>query len=389
MKVAINLLYLLPGRVGGTETYAAGLLNGLARIDRETSFLVFLNREAAEWPLPDAPNVSRVICPVRAESRPGRYLFEQLRLPRLLVREKADLVHSLGYVGPLFSPCPAVVTIPDLNYRAFGQGMPFVRRWTLATFVRLSARRADRILTISEFARGEIAAAFGLRPERIVVTLLSARGGPPVRVGLDDRARRLQQLGVRKPFLMVFSSESPNKNIPRLLEAFDRARLGGGLPHQLVLVGHSSEGMRERLRLRRDDAVRSTGYVTAEDVTALLAEAAFLVFPSLYEGFGLPVLEAMAAGVPVACSRRASLPEVAGDAALFFDPLSVDSIADSIACLAGDDELRRSLRERGLCNVKRFSWEATASKTLEVYREVAAEASGRSLAARRRRLGHG
>lgn len=389
MRVAFNLLYLLPGRVGGTETYAAGLLNGLARIDRETRFLVFLNREAAEWPLPDAPNVSRVVCPVRAESRPRRYLFEQLQLPRLLAREKADLVHSLGYVGPVSSPCPAVVTIPDLNYRAFGEGMPFIRRWTLATFVRLSARRADRILTISEFARGEIETAFGLPPGRIVVTLLSAGDGPAVRTAPEDRARRLARLGIRKPFLMAFSREAPNKNIPRLLEAFDHARTTGNLAHQLVLVGHPSEGMRARLRLRRDDAVRSTGYVAAEDVTALLAEAEFLVFPSLYEGFGLPVLEAMAAGVPVACSRRASLPEVAGDAALFFDPLSVDSIADSIACLAGDGELRRSLRERGLCNVKRFSWEATASKTLEVYREVVAEASGKSLAASRRRRGHG
>jgi glycosyltransferase involved in cell wall biosynthesis len=389
LKVALNLLYLLPGRVGGTETYAAGLLDGLARIDRETRFLVFLNREAAEWPLPDAPNVSRIICSVRAESRPRRYLFEQLWLPRLLAREKADLVHSLGYVGPVFPPCPAVVTIPDLNYRAFGERMPFARRWTLATFVPLSARRADRVLTISEFARGEITAAFGLPPETIVVTLLSARGGPAVRTAPDDRVARLERLGVRKPFLMAFSSESSNKNIPRLLEAFDRARIAGGLPHQLVLVGHSSEEMRARSRLRRDETVRITGYVAAEDVTALLAEAEFFVFPSLYEGFGLPVLEAMAAGVPVACSRRASLPEVAGDAALFFDPLSVDSIADSIAGLAGDDELRRSLRERGLRNVRRFSWEATASKTLEVYREVAAEASGKSLAARRRRRGNG
>lgn len=375
MKVAINLLYLLPGQVGGTETYAAGLLGGLSRIDRETRFLVFVNHEAAEWALPDAPNVSRFVCPVWAESRPRRYLFEQLGLPRLLAREKADLVHSLGYVGPLFPPCAAVVTIPDLNYRAFGEGMPFVRRWTLATFVRLSARRADRVLTISEFARGEIESTLGLSPEKIAVTLLAARHpGPEVSAGaLGLRARRLERLAVTKPFVMAFSSESPNKNIPRLLEAFGRARNSMSLPHELVLVGHAPEDV----RAHRDDKVRVTGYVPAEDVTALLAEADFLVFPSLYEGFGLPVLEAMAVGLPVACSRRASLPEVAGDAALFFDPVSVDSIAGSIAQLAGDDELRRTLRERGLRNIRRFSWEETASKTLEVYREVAAAASGR------------
>ena len=135
MKIGLNLLYLLPGIVGGTETYAAGLLNGLSKVDGENEYLVFVNSESASWPMPGRENFRRILCSVKASNRAGRYFFEQVRLPKVLKEKGVDLVHSLGYVGPLRPPCPAVLTLHDLNYRAIGSTMPWYRHLVLESLV--------------------------------------------------------------------------------------------------------------------------------------------------------------------------------------------------------------------------------------------------------------
>jgi glycosyltransferase involved in cell wall biosynthesis len=246
--------------------------------------------------------------------------------------------------------------------------MPLVRRLALAWFVRRAAHRAARIITISDFARREIAAAFGIDVDEITVTHLA----PFPRTAVPDHevGSRLARLRIRKPFLIAFSSPSPHKNIPGLLQAFAMAREKHRLPHQLVLVGHLPPGLRIERDGTGDDSVRVVGYLQNGDLSAVMARAELLVFPSLYEGYGLPVLEAMSAGVPVVCSDRASLPEVAGDAALFFDPTDVVQMSEAIVQVAGDRQLRESLREKGLRNVARFSWDRTAAGTLDVYRRV-------------------
>ena len=360
MRIALNLLFLLPGIVGGTETYAAGLLSGLAAIDWDDEYVVFVNRESAAWPLPSAPNFVRVICPVRAARRVRRYFFEQIHLPRLLQQQRMDLVHSLGYVAPLFPPCASVVTVPDLNYRAFGDRMPIVKRKALAFFVEQSARHANHVITISEFARWQILSVLGLSPSKVTTTLLATSS---TKVDLVDLAIILKRYGIDKPYVIAFSSSGPNKNIPRLVQAFAQARRDYGLPHQLVLVGHKpQDGFNNE-----SGAVVLTGYVDESSKQTLLAGAEVLVFPSIYEGFGLPVLEAQQASVPVACSTAASLPEVAGKGAVFFDPHSTEAIAQTIARCLLDDKLRTELRLRGQENLKRYSWEKTATETLLVY----------------------
>ncbi len=154
MRIGINLLYLLPGVVGGTETYAAGLLQGLAAIVSDNEFVVFVNREAADWPLPPKSNFTRIVCPITGSSRAQRYYFEQIRLPLLLRRERIDLVHSLGYVGPVIGPCPSVLTIPDSNFVDVAQTIPPHRRIALSFVSRQAARTANEIITISEFLKG-------------------------------------------------------------------------------------------------------------------------------------------------------------------------------------------------------------------------------------------
>jgi glycosyltransferase involved in cell wall biosynthesis len=342
--------------VGGTETYARGLLKGLAAVGRKHDYVVFVNKEAADWQLPEGP-FERVVCPVRPELRAARYAFEQLRLPAWARVRQLDVLHSLGYVAPLFAPCASVVTIPDLNTIAFGDQLPWLKRIVLGAFTKWSARRADHILTISSFSRDRICEVLGVPREKVTVTLLASSPRAPAGnpAGVSGKPR----------YLVAFSSISPNKNLPLLLDAFEKAR-GLGLEHDLVLVGHRpASGFG-----REPVGVRFTGWLPDDRRDAVVAGADALVFPSLYEGFGLPVLEAMALGVPVLSSNRASLPEVGGDAADYFDPEDVDEMAGKLAALAADPARRERMREAGFRNAARFSWEKTAAATLAAYEEA-------------------
>jgi glycosyltransferase involved in cell wall biosynthesis len=368
MKIGINLLYLLPGVVGGTETYAAGLLHGLAEIDDRNEYVIFVNRESESWPLPQAVNFTRVVCPVQAAGRAFRYLFEQVRLPRLLAQYHIEVVHSLGYVGPLLAPCPSVVTIPDLNYMTLRHSMPGVKRTALHFFSMQSAKRANHVITISDFSKREICRTIKLDPGKITVTHLG-----PMRNGATSSSVNWMELTkryrIREPYVVAFGGRTLNKNIPHLIRAF--ALVKDTFPHSLVLIGHlpadvdlatESEGIRDRMTM--------TGYVPEEHVLPLLSHADLFVLPSLYEGFGLPVLEAQQATVAVACSTAGSLPEVGGEGALYFDPTSIVHIADTIRRCLADETLRSELILKGCANLSRFSWDKTARETLSVYQAV-------------------
>jgi glycosyltransferase involved in cell wall biosynthesis len=366
MRIGLNLLYLLPGIVGGTETYAAGLLQGLAEVGREDEFIVFLNQESADWPLPQSSNFVRIVCPVRAGSRRKRYLFEQVRLPGLLRKHQVDVAHSLGYVAPLFTPCPSVVTVLDLNYRVFGNQMSVPRHLALNFFVGQSARRADQVVTISRFSRSQILTLLRVPSSKVSITCLANK--PRQRL-YEDPFVLTRRLGIESPYIVAFSSQSPHKNIPRLLRAFALAKERYELPHELVLVGHrpTDAGLAPG---EPDEGVHFTGYLDEPSLEAVLRGAQILAFPSTYEGFGLPVLEAMAAGVPVVCSNAAALPEVAGEAAVYFDPLAIEDIAHQIALVALDSGLQAQLRQKGFENCRRFSWEKAAQETRQIYHDV-------------------
>jgi glycosyltransferase involved in cell wall biosynthesis len=362
MKIGLNLLYLLPGVVGGTEIYAAGLMNGLAQVDGQNEYFVFVNRECTDWKLPEVQNFIRVICPVSAASRAHRYFFEQFRLPLLLKSYRIELIHSLGYVSPLWAPCESVVTIYDLNYLAFGEHMPVVRRQMLAFFVPKAAHKSVRVITSSGFSKKQIINHFKLPLEKVVV-IGGASDAHGIQINRDSVCDVICRLKIHPPYVVAFSSGGANKNIPRLLGAFALA----SLPYQLVLIGRYPE---DQIPQSIRSSVVLTGYLNDVDHHIILSGADFLVVPSTYEGFGLPVLEAQQRGVPVICSNAASLPEVAGDAAVYFDPYSVDDMAKQIVLVATNRELRAELRQKGLENAARFSWVRTAQQTLEVYRNV-------------------
>jgi glycosyltransferase involved in cell wall biosynthesis len=371
MRIALNLLFLIPGVVGGTQTYATGLMRGLAEIDTENEYFVFLNREAADLELPQAANFRRIVCPVRATRRERRYAWEQGRLPWQLRACRADLVHSLGYVGPLFAPCPQVVTIHDMNYLAVPEEVASVRQKALQLLVAQTARRSAHIVAVSEFSQREIERYLGIASDRITVT---HEGPRDLTASAEPWSALAERYGLERPYLIAFSSPFLHKNIPRLIEAF--ARLRAEVPHDLALVGHAPEGQNLHAEIAKrgvTERVRVTGYVPEAHVMPLLAHADLFVFPSWYEGFGLPILDAQRAGVAVASSTAASLPEVAGDGALYFDPTSVEEMTQTLRRALLDAALRECLVAKGRANLSRFSWQKTAQKTLEVYTRFAAK----------------
>jgi glycosyltransferase involved in cell wall biosynthesis len=267
----------------------------------------------------------------------------------------------------LLAPCPSIVTIHDLNYFALKKTMPFIKRNVLRFFSMQSARRATHVMTISHFSKGEICRIIKLEPSKTTVGHLGVGYGASNFSG--DWAELTNRYGIRTPYVAAFGGGTLNKNMPRLIRAF--ASVKDTFPHSLVLIGPIPSDLDltgETKEVR--DRVTVTGYVPGDHILPLLSHAELFVLPSLYEGFGLPVLEAQRASVAVACSSAGSLPEVGGDGALYFDPTSVEQMADAIRHCLSDVRLRSQLISKGRENVSRFSWTKTAKETLSVYQRA-------------------
>ncbi|MEI2703289.1 MAG: glycosyltransferase family 1 protein [Baekduia sp.] len=368
--VGLNLLYLVPGEVGGTEILARRLIDALARARPDVRFTVFCGIEAAPslagegWP----ENVVIHRMDVACRNKPRRILAELFQLPREARRAGVDLLHSLGTTSPLRTPCPSVVSVHDLIYLHYPETFPPAARLGLKLLVGPGARRADRVLALSEAAKRDLVEHLRLDPDRV----------HPVHIGgmrrsdeFTPEAELRGRLGLGEgPVVLCVSAALRHKNLPRLIDAF--AEISGSRPDaRLVLVGHhglDGDALRAQVVDRDlDGRVIQTGWIADADLEGLYRLAACCAYPSLLEGFGIPVLEAMARGLPVACADATSLPEVAGDAALLFDPLDTHAIAAAIERLLSDEALREQLRERGLERAAGFTWEKCAEGVLAVY----------------------
>lgn len=369
MLIALNLLYLIPGVVGGTETYATSLIHALAKADDDNEYVVFVNKDASDLDVTPADNFRRVVCPFIALRRIVRYSWEQAILPLQLRREAPDLVHSLGYVAPLAARGPHVVSVHDVNYIGHQGRRTAAGRRAFRFFVEQTVKRADHVITISEFSRSEIAKNLTVDEGKISVIHLAGRETNGVQEGATP-VRSIHST-LPTPYIMAFSSLSAHKNIARLVAAF--GSISDKVPHSLILAGHLPEktAIREEIEKAGSDRVKFTGYLPDDEVQSLMQEASLFAFPSLYEGFGMPILDAQHAGVPVACSAVAALPEVAGEGAKLFDPLSIESIADALSACLLDMDLREKLVKKGCLNAARFSWEKVARETLAVYAATA------------------
>jgi glycosyltransferase involved in cell wall biosynthesis len=371
--IGLNLVFLVPGETGGMEVAARELIPALlAAAPAEMRFTAFINREAAaagDGPWDDL--LPAVTVPVSASNRVQWVLGEQTLLPRLAARAGVDLVHSLASTAPLWGRFRRVVTVHDLIYARFPEAHAGIRDKGMRVLVPQAVRRSDRVIADSLSTREDLVELLGLGPDRIDVVPLGL-GGVRRATPLDEREVRARfALGERRVVLSL-SAKRPHKNLLALIGALARIPLEDR--PLLVLPGyptaHEAE-LRERAASAGvADDVRFPAWVSAEEVEGLWALAEAFVFPSLYEGFGLPVLEAMARGVPVACSNASSLPEVAGEAALLFDPRDEPAIAAALRRLLDDPALCERLRARGLARVEEFTWERTARLTLASYRRA-------------------
>jgi glycosyltransferase involved in cell wall biosynthesis len=370
MRIGVNLLFLIPGVSGGVQTYAVSLLRALENLDSDNEYFIFLNREAAQIDLPTKPSFRYVICPFSASSRLTRYLWEQSYLPIKAAMLKLDVLHSPGYVGPIHAPCARILTIPDTNWVDIKETIPVLRRLILGFVSKNAARTSDRVLTISHFSKRRISEHLGISSDRIEVTHLGPRPAMPGGEA-KDWSDISQSYGIAGPYIVVFGGLSPHKNIRGLIDAYSHVK--SELSHSLLIIGHLPPDISGIPEARSHDGagqIIATGYVPDDHVLPLLSHADLFLFPSWYEGFGLPVLEAQQVGVPVACSTAGSLPEVAGESAVFFDPHSTEDIGRAIRETLADKDLLLELRRKGYLNLSRFSWEKTARETLDIYYQV-------------------
>jgi len=355
----------------GIGRYILGLLGALAR--RGDLDLVAVVRRADRALLPTA--VSPEFCDAAHYS-----VSEPMAVRAAIGRVRPDIFHAPHYVLPFFPPAATVVTVHDLMHLSRPEhASPAKRayaRWMLGRVVR----RAARIIVVSRATAGELAAFDGRSAAKTVVIPdgVGERFLAAIPAGERSRVRGAHGLG-EAPYILFLGNDKPHKNLSGLLDAFSHVRRRG-LPHGLVLAGGSpgpaAARRREAIAVRGlSDAVRDLGVVPDGDVPPLVAEATALVLPSFSEGFGIPVLEAQAAGTPVICSDRGGLPEAAGGAALFIDPDRPESITEALERLLRDARLRDTLSADGRKHAEGFTWDDVGARTLRVYEEILARPS--------------
>ena len=370
MLIAFDGTTLTPGRTG-VGYYTEHLLQHLAReVVNTGDEIVVVSNKPIDTQAPLPPHVR-----VHDGHRfPVRIAWMQLCAARALGALRPDVAHFTNGMIPLGSPVATVVTVHDMSLRLYPNCHPVRRILLNRPLMHVAIHRASSIVTVSNSAKRDLLRLHGVAPDRVAVVHEAAS---PVFRPIPDRPR-LEDLRARynlpRRFMLYVGTIEPRKNLTRLMTAFAGARKAG-IPHHLVCVGPygwSSGDLAGRIeRLGIQSAVHFTGYVPFEHLPAIYNLGDFFAFPSLYEGFGLPVVEAMACGIPVMTSNTSSLAEIAGDAAETIDPLDTEAMTDAIIRLATDAELRRDRAERGLLRARSFSWSQTARDMLAVYHRAA------------------
>src|SRR5712664_701133 len=354
---------MVGSRETGNETYVLGIIEGLISLDDHSELYVYHDGEVAQYP-------SARVHPRRL-LRGSPWTRLTVDLPVRSWNDRLDVMH-ITYAAPVWSRCPVVLTVHDICYTSHPEWFSARDLSVLSATVPWSIRRAARVITVSDLCRTEIIERYRV-PEEKVVRVYNAAG--PAAQALSEAEARVDvaALGIdpSRPYVLAVGNLQPRKNLVRLIKAFADLT-AQGIDADLVIVGpeHFRSDLVRQEAAGLDARVRMTGYLTHRQLAACYECATVFAFPSLFEGFGIPALEAMAHGTPVVCAKAGALPEVCGDAALYFDPLDTTSIATTLKRVLTDPVLRAVLSGAGRARERRFSWRQAAQETLEVYRQA-------------------
>jgi glycosyltransferase involved in cell wall biosynthesis len=366
MHIGVNALYLIPGGVGGTEIYLRSLLEALAAIDKDNRYTIFTNRETGPDLVPAQPNFHIAPQAVHATNRPARILCEQTLLPIHAARAGIQVLFNPGFTAPILSTCPNVTVFHDLQHKRHPEHF---RRFDLPIWrimLYAAAHRSRRLVAVSNATADDLVHFYRIPRTRIDV----------VPHGVDEHFFSLAADRTSlEPTLLCVSTLHPHKNLDNLLRAFALFRAANP-QYRLIIAGlrgfYADELECLRAELDLEQSVRFTGWISREELYQLFREATAFIYPSRFEGFGMPILEALAAGIPSACSNVEPMKSVAADAALQFDPGSIEAIRDALHSLANDESVRRRLTEAGPQRAAQFSWTAAARATLNSLLSVCA-----------------
>jgi glycosyltransferase involved in cell wall biosynthesis len=369
MRVAIDARKIHDFGIG---TYIRNLLRQLARIDHDTEYVLLCGEADLGVAAQLGPNFRSVL-----EPSPNYSIREQIHIPWVLRRERPDLYHAPHYVLPAAVGCNSVVTIHDCIHLMFPQYLPNRMAYAYARAqMWAAAHRSDCILTVSDASKRDILQLFNVPPEKIVVVYNAIDAHFSLTPPADAVARVRERYQLDHRFVLYVGNIKPHKNLVRLIDAFDELRTGELEHLKLLIIGDEISKLpalrRAVHRHKLHKHVRFLGYVPDDQLAVLYRLASVFVFPSLYEGFGLPPLEAMASGTPVVTSNVSSLPEVVGDAAVLVDPYDVGSIVDGLRLVLTDPARAEQMRRKGLDRAREFSWERSVARTLDVYRRIGA-----------------
>ncbi len=375
-RIGLNALVIYTGatfRNAGVSRYAVGLIDALLRAPSDHQYQIYVNDSVGTLPFeqPGSLGVTRTRLPTARTS--VRVLWEQLVAPWRVVRDRPDVLHSFLNVAPLGAPVRHVVTVHDLSFLRVPEAHPARRRWYLHAATRLSVRRAAGVLADSQATKTDLIEAFGVKPDKVTVVYPGA--DPAFYPRADEALAEFRATqAVRRPFVLFVGTIEPRKNVDTLVRAYSRVRREGTFDGELVIAGGAGWDAGATVRAIAESGfagdIRQLGYVNQRDLPFWYTAAELVVYPSSYEGFGIPVLEAMASGTPVITSDRSSLPEVVGDAGLTVDPRDHERMAAAMAEVLTSSTRRAALRQRGLARAEQFRWTDSAQRCLSVYQRV-------------------
>ncbi len=363
MKIAIDVRMIGPF-MHGISRYAYNLIKGLSDVDKKNNYVLLSNNNYLEEFVSSRENFSLRITKSRLYG-----LVEQISIPRILRRERIDIFHSPSFFGPVSCGCKVVMTIHDMIHVFYPnpKESSVFHRIYYNMIVKRAARNTDKIITVSENSKRDIVDYLNVPPEKIVVTYNAVDGN--FRRSNDDRVEETKgRFGINGRFILYVGNQKPHKNVGLLIDAYQQ--LKGKTNHQLVIVGQKNRLFQNGLRDRKLEGVIFVGEVPDELLPHFYSGADVFVSPSLYEGFGLPIIEAFACETPVVAIRTPSVGEILGNAGLIVDAGRPDELANAIYKVLSDEDLQNSLVKKGMARVKIFSWEETVNRTLKVYEEV-------------------